>query len=189
MQRDWKLASSFNPEWTRRSVEALRLLEPCSAICDIGCGPAQAVKHLIPKTTKYLPCDLKKWTDDTEECDLGKNIYPDKSLRESDASLVLGVLEYLHNAKEVLRIIAGKTPRLVVSYHLLETHPARHPEWRSSLSRNDIKSALELSGHSIEQTTTVGSGLGGVQTLFLSSRTRAPRSMFAMISRFFRLQR
>ena len=45
----------------------------------------------------YLPADLKKWIDDTLECDLNRQRFSAAHLEKADIATMLGVAEYLED--------------------------------------------------------------------------------------------
>ncbi|MEI9915925.1 MAG: hypothetical protein WDN29_09015 [Methylovirgula sp.] len=73
----WSNGFNFDPEWDGRAHLAAGLLKASEKIvCDIGCGPRQALRNSLSNDSTYIPLDLKQWTADVHFCDLNTGNLP-----------------------------------------------------------------------------------------------------------------
>jgi hypothetical protein len=112
------------------------------AVCEIGCGPHQLLRELLPKEVKYLPADLVRWTEDTVKCDLNNYIFPETYLKQSDICALIGVMEYVIDEKKVINIITRNCKDMVFTYHPTDITMNRHANWRSHLSMAELRSII-----------------------------------------------
>lgn len=143
----WHEVKNFDEGWSHRSAFAAALCSEASGVCDIGCG-RQALRHLLPEGVKYLPEDLRQWSDDTEPCDLNAGVFPTKSLAAADTCTLLGVIEYLFDPEEVIKQIASQVGCIVFSYNakdLAEQDRAGNG-WVNALSTGDLMVLCRRSG-------------------------------------------
>ena len=113
---DWRDADAYSPLWDARAAAAAQLVPAGTSVLDLGCGPRQALRTLLPAGCRYFPADMTKWNDETILVDLDKGEYPEG---RHDVTVALGVLCYLHDPARVLRQAALRSSTLIVSF----THP------------------------------------------------------------------
>ena len=113
---DWRDANSYSPRWDARAATAAQFVPAGASVLDLGCGPRQALRALLPAGCRYSPADMTKWSDETILVDLDKAEYP---LGQYDVTVILGVLCYLRDPARVLRQVAAHSKTLIVSF----THP------------------------------------------------------------------
>jgi hypothetical protein len=151
MKRKWFSPGRFNRKWDDRARRAVILLEGSRWVCDVGCG-AQTLRRLLPTGTRYLPADLRKWTSDTETCNLNLLELPTRSLNLCDSVVVLGVFEYLKRSPgELVALFPRNVSRVVLSYHVRSydtdrrrTRRGRERQWNT----DDIVAQFEALGFS-----------------------------------------
>jgi hypothetical protein len=144
----WSCADHYHAKWNARAAFVAALIEDGASVCDIGCG-MQALRRLLPSSCKYLPCDLKQWTADTEVCDLNANLYPLESLSKCTICVLLGVMEYLWDPGQVIAQLRHLTPTLLFSYNPADRVPNRHPMWINSYSTDEVLNMARKAGYPV----------------------------------------
>lgn len=143
---DWADPANYRPTWIPRSELAISWIGDAKALCDIGCGAPQNIRKLLPGGVLYLPADLKRWTNDTETCDLAAGIFPERSLAKCDVAFLLGVIEYMTEPQKIFSGLAVRCSRLITSYHPTDTHPKRIETWINAFSEREYLSMTETAG-------------------------------------------
>lgn len=140
----WRDPANYRRSWTRRTIAVSPWLADYRAVCDLGCGPRQALRAALPAHAVYLPADLESWTPDTEVCDLNQGAYPERALEHADVCVMLGVMERLHQPAEALAELARRVPALIFSYHPSER--SRAAGWANSHSSAEMAAMLADAG-------------------------------------------
>lgn len=136
------VAANFREGWNPRADFIARLVPDGAIVCDIGCGPIKHLSRALDPSCTYLACDLKAWDENTETCDLNTAALPVRSLERADVVTLLGVLEYVTDAKSAIAAIAKFTDHLIFSYHPAELRAEMQPMWPSEMSLFDIHEAV-----------------------------------------------
>ena len=148
----WSNHLNFDPEWDGRAHLAAGLLKAGEKIvCDIGCGPRQALRNSLPNDSTYIPLDLKQWTADVHFCDLNTGDIPDYLIRSADVVFMLGVCEYLVDLHRTFVSLARSCRSLIVSYCSTDLDKARSPLWINSCSGPEFGSLLGCAGFQVER--------------------------------------
>lgn len=109
----WTNPDSYNPVWDRRAQAAAFFIPAGSKVLDLGCGQ-MGLRKFLPQGCKYVPSDIKAWSDDVIVCDLDAGEFPPGRY---DVITLLGVLEFVAAASETLARARAAADRLVVSFH------------------------------------------------------------------------
>lgn len=143
--RDWTRRDTYKARWTSRATIAAQMIGDSTAVCDLGCGPDQYVRSVLPTSVRYLPADIVAWTDETEVCDLHADIFPDRSLGAADCILLLGVIEHLPRPERIFSNLGTRCKRLIASYHPVEVSRDRG-RWLNSFSESQFQSMISDHG-------------------------------------------
>jgi hypothetical protein len=136
--------------WTRRAVEAARMLEQCQSVVDLGCGGMLLEKYL-PSGITYVPVDV--WPRDarTIVVDLNTQALPDNL--KADAVAGLGLLEYLFDVPGLVRACSLRYPTAVFTYNITDAAGALSNRlenaWVNSFSRSELEQILTANGYEI----------------------------------------
>ena len=143
----WTDLTQYEDDWHPRSVEAVKLAGFGKWYCDIGCGK-QRLKTALPEKSIYLPADLKKWTNDTLECDLNRSLLPVAYLRLSDVGFLMGVVEYIYDVGNLFKALSRCTDRIVFSYSCAELTKVDRSAmgWVNTLTTKEIRQMLSNAG-------------------------------------------
>jgi hypothetical protein len=76
----------------------------------------QFLRAFLPRSTVYLPADLKQWTHDTELCDLDAGRMPDRSLDLCEICAVLGVIGHLRDPEALLQNLSQRVEKVLISF-------------------------------------------------------------------------
>jgi Methyltransferase domain len=135
-------------DWSGRAARAARMLHGFSSVCDIGCGPYQLLRYLLPSQVAYYPCDMTAWAPNLEICDLNTGRLPE-SLSSCDVAVMLGVVEYLTHPEKTFREIARTEASLLVTYNPKEMRAKKHRSWVNAFSAEDFRKMLINAGYRI----------------------------------------
>jgi hypothetical protein len=152
----WSNPSSYNRGWTQRARFAARMMQPNDWVCDLGCGP-QALRWFLPRRAIYLPADLKRWTEDTEVCDLNSGVMPRRSLEVCDVCAMLGLVTYLDDPQALFRGLAHTVERVLVSHFDTTAAHEDNPLWGRATSLEELGSMLDTSGFRVIERVPYGS--------------------------------
>src|SRR5262245_62091881 len=144
----WSNPSSYHRSWTQRARFAARMIQPKDWVCDLGCGP-QALRWFLPRSAIYLPADLKRWTPDTEFCDLNSGVMPHRSLEVCDVCAMLGVITYLDDPEALFRELARTVERVLLSYFDTTAAHENNFLWGRATSLDELGNILSSNGFRI----------------------------------------
>jgi hypothetical protein len=143
--RHWSNPFNYNRDWAQRAKFAARMIQPGDWVCDLGCGP-QALRWFLPRSTKYLPADLKRWTEDTEICDINCGVVPHRSLELCDLCVMLGVLTYLHDPEALFRELGRTVERTLISHFDTTEEKEVNQLWGRPTSLEQLETMLQATG-------------------------------------------
>jgi hypothetical protein len=147
----WSNHLNFDPEWDGRAHMAAAFLKAGErTVCDIGCGPRQALRNWLPGDCTYIPLDMKQWTPDVLFCDLNTGDIPEAVFRSANVVFMLGVCEYLVDLHKTFVTLAKSCRTLIVSYCSTDLDKARSPLWINSCSGPEFGSLLGRAGFQVE---------------------------------------
>lgn len=153
----WLEPENYHPSWEERSRIAVSMMDAgTKAVCDIGCGK-QLLRSLLPDGVQYYPADIRKWSDDTELCEINRGLLPVRSIAASDTCFALGVIEYICNPTPLFRAISQARKIFICSYNTKENAPDRNPIWISDFSGEQFLTFARNAGL---RTVNVRQGLG-----------------------------
>lgn len=109
----WEITGNLHAAWSERASIAATILSDAASVIDIGCGRMDIETHL-PASTTYIPADLVRRDERTLICDLNAGVLPDAV---AEAAVLLGVLEYVHDAEKTLAELSARWSRIVLSYN------------------------------------------------------------------------
>lgn len=114
--REWSKPVRHKIKWANRARVAARMCGSERWVCDLGCG-MQYLKAFLPRSTIYLPADLKQWTSDTEICDLDAGNMPTRSLELCDICVMLGVIDHLLTPERAIEKLSWNVEKILISYN------------------------------------------------------------------------
>lgn len=109
----WEITGNLHSAWSERASIAAAILSDATSVIDIGCGRMDLETHL-PASTTYIPADIVRRDERTLICDLNAGLVPDAA---ADAAVLLGVLEYVHDAEKTFAELSARWNRIVLSYN------------------------------------------------------------------------
>jgi hypothetical protein len=130
-----------------RVKAAAKFIEPNSSVLDMGAG-AMALRLYLPPGCLYVPCDIADRGAGCIVADLNKGEFP---VGRYDYITVLGVLEYIHNPKELLAKCRAAAKNLIIQYnvdHLTDLAARRANGWVNDLSHSQLVEILNAVGWS-----------------------------------------
>lgn len=146
--------------WLDRSEVAAELVALGTAdidkrleVADLGCGDRKLAQALAARglNITYEGYDLHPQSSDIHRFDITRDTLP----YQPDIIAVLGVLEYLQNARSVLVKLRSLAPKLVVSHVAGELHEmtskASQLNWVPPRSTDEFTEELNASGWLIEE--------------------------------------
>ncbi len=145
IQEYWNDHSNYDAEWNNRAQMAAEMASGAEWICDIGCGPHFSLRQYLPSGIYYMPSDRYTWNEATELCDLSKLQAP-SCAGAADACFLLGVLEYLPNVEDAIRMIASLCDWIIFSYCSTDICSDRWHLWINAYSGAEIGSLVGLAG-------------------------------------------
>jgi hypothetical protein len=159
LQEYWSNESNYEDAWGGRAAMAAQFINQGEKwVCDIGCGPKQALRSYLPEDSVYVGADLHKWSDDIWSCNLNSLDVPEAALLSADVCLLLGVIEYLYDVPSSIRKISKYCDTLITSYCTTDLTDSRWPLWVNSYSGPQIGSILGLAGFMVEKTVSYEPG-------------------------------
>ncbi len=145
----WSDPARLDPGWDRRARIAADFLPAGSSVLDLGCG-AMALERSLPPGCEYLPCDLVRRDERTQICDFNRDQFPDAP--GATISTLLGVLEYIHDWKGLLRRVHGLGTPVVLTYcatDFSQNLDRAALGWVNHLSLQDLTAGIVEAGFSI----------------------------------------
>lgn len=117
----WRVTENFHSNWRERAELVAALTGPGKVVLDIGCGQMD-IEGVLPQGCVYIPCDLVSRDARTIVCDLNAGEIPDV---DADIVVMLGVLEYIHDPEALLKRLASRWKRLILTYNSAELDVGR----------------------------------------------------------------
>ncbi|SAK50560.1 Stf0 family sulfotransferase [Caballeronia ptereochthonis] len=152
IRQHWAQAENFDLSWNERARMAVDFLEPQEKwVCDIGCGPVEAVRALLPPDATYLAADMKQWGPHVALCDLNLPMLPEWEMSAADVCMFLGVFEYVADLPRAMRAIAARCDTLIFSYCSTDVTSDRWWLWANSYSGADIVNLLRSIGFVLQK--------------------------------------
>lgn len=143
MQTDyerWKRTAGEDPIWTERNKHIASLVPPGASVVDVGAGN-MTIRSLIPESCHYQPVDCVQGSQETIIADFNKHIIPAFEDR-FDVAVCSGVMEYMHDPEEFLRIVTGWAELVILSYAVTDANPdiqnRRDQGWFNDLGYMDL---------------------------------------------------
>jgi FkbM family methyltransferase len=145
----WADFENVKPGAEERAKAALPWLSGCKSVLDLGAG-AMAIKEMLPEDVTYWGADLVPWTPETVSVNL-ETAFPNL---QTDAALLLEVIEFLCEPAPCLVGALNATRRLILSYNLLaqdETIEERRQRgFVNDYTLDELESLLRSCGWRIE---------------------------------------
>ena len=143
----WTDRESYLPFWDARATAVAPLLAGRGWVCDIGCG-AQALRSRVAAGVRYLPADLRAWTEDTETCALN-------AVLRCDVAVMLGVLEYIVDPAALLARLSHYAEHLLLTYSAPELWAVDRAGfgWVNALGRQPLITMLAANGYHVTATS------------------------------------
>lgn len=149
----WADPRNLEAAWEARAALVARYVPAGSTVLDIGCG-AMALERHLPAGSRYLPCDLVARDARTRVCDLNRGELPRGDLAPGVVVTLLGVLEYLYDARALLAELAGRGVHLLLTYCCAEdtVHLDRGAlGWVNALRRDEVTALLTAAGFRVDR--------------------------------------
>ena len=145
----WSDPAQHNVRWARRARVAARMCRGEQWVCDLGCG-MQFLRAFLPRTTVYLPADLKQWTGDTELCDLDAGKMPTRSLELCGICVVLGVIGHLRDPEALIQNLSQRVEKVLISFKTTDfTRNGRAQGRAKAYALSEIYAMLDRAGFRI----------------------------------------
>ncbi|HWM19844.1 MAG TPA: hypothetical protein VNO51_09165 [Ilumatobacteraceae bacterium] len=116
----WSDLDSFDASWGSRAELIAGLIPPGSRVLEFGAGQCRLRSFLDPRCV-YTPADLVDRGPGTFVVDLNRRPLPLLTEHDPEVVVFAGVLEYLVRLPELVRWLAGETPRCIASYECAST--------------------------------------------------------------------
>ena len=97
----------------------------------------------------YLSADLCRWTEETEYCDLNKNIFPSIGLIKADTIFTLGLLEYIFEVESKLEIFSNFSKYIIGNYNPTDICNLSRNDWHNDYDVDNFLKMLSMSGYDI----------------------------------------
>ncbi len=149
----WSDPDSYLPFWDARAAAVAPMLRERRWVCDIGCG-RQALRAQLEPGTRYLPADIRRWTPDTEPCELNQGRLPRRALRRCDVAVLLGVVEYILDPQRLLTRLHRYAEHLLLTYCAPELWTVDRAGfgWVNALSEAELRALLGGAGYAVTGT-------------------------------------
>jgi hypothetical protein len=154
--KQWADPRNLNANWSPRAALVAKLLAPGDTVLDLGCGQMDLEREL-PEGSRYIPADIVSRDKRTLYCELNLGIFPDLP---ADVVTMLGVLEYCHKPAAVLRAIAARWQKLVLTYNPTDLDAGRDRRlhgWFNSLTSAELVKLATDQSYQLEAIVPHGS--------------------------------
>lgn len=161
----WSKRESLASQWDERAAIAAELIPADASVLDLGCG-AMALRRFLKSGCKYFPADVVSRGPSTYVIDLNKNEFPPGNF---DYIVMLGVVEYIHDARVLLDRTREQGGNLIVTYctnTALDLHARRGMGWVNDFSDAEFQLLLRAAGWAIERSAAIKRGVNNIQMLF-----------------------
>lgn len=161
----WAQMENLATQWDARAEMAAKLIAPASRVLDIGAG-AMALRGFLPPDCRYSPADVVERCPGCFVTDLNAGDFPPG---EYDYVTFLGVLEYVHDVKQVLRKAKAAAPAMVVTYctvTMADQQRRRGMGWVNDFSAAEFEAMLADSGWQIQGRQEVKRGPANIQYMY-----------------------
>jgi hypothetical protein len=148
----WTKSDSLLPQWDGRASYAAQFIPAGSTVLDLGCG-AMALERCLPLGCTYIPFDLCTRDHRTLVGNLNQGDFPAEAASNSDVITLLGVIEYIVDAPELLKKLRPSGARIIFTYHPPQpTHKLDRASlgWLNSFSLEQIFTYLARAGFRVE---------------------------------------
>lgn len=145
----WADPRNLKANWSSRAELVGQLLTGSDTVLDIGCGMMD-LERALPAGARYVPADIVARDDRTLLCDLNAGLLPD---HPADVVTMLGVLEYCHDPLAVLKAIAARWRRLVLTYNPRDLDAGRDRRlhgWFNDLTSADVVATADAAGFQLQ---------------------------------------
>lgn len=125
----WQKKENLYTSWEGRSQLMAEWIPENTSVMEFGCGNMHLQKYL-PKNCKYTPSDIVKRDQNTIVIDLNKHPLPNISAH--DIFFFSGVLEYVYDVENLIKILSKKCRWLILSYTPCQSKSRNEVMWRRS---------------------------------------------------------
>jgi tetratricopeptide (TPR) repeat protein len=154
----WADERQLERAWDARAQHAANYVPAGAAVLDLGCG-RMALEEFLPADCRYIPCDLVRRDERTILCDFNAAVYPDTQASGADLVSLLGVLEYIFDARAFLLHLRQWQRPIVMSYcatdGIGDRGQRRNLGWVNNFSHAELTSLLGEAGFSIERSDRI----------------------------------
>jgi hypothetical protein len=130
----WRDSQNLLKDWEPRTARMAKWIPNGSRVIEFGAGN-QKLKSLLDSTCVYFAYDLVDRGNTAFVCDLNKRPLPEFSHLSAQVAVFSGVLEYIHDVKDIARWLAPRVKVCVCSYSCFERQQNDLLNIRSTASR------------------------------------------------------
>jgi len=154
----WADMRHLERAWDARATYAANYIPSGAVVLDLGCG-RMALEEFLPADCRYIPCDLARRDERTVLCDFNAAVYPDSQAQEADLVCLLGVLEYIFDARAFLLHLGRWRHPVVMSYCAIEgvgdLEQRRNLGWVNHYSHEQLADLLAEAGFTVERSDRI----------------------------------
>lgn len=137
----WERTAREPPSWDERNRVIAAFIPDGASVLDVGAGHGTLRSYLAPACV-YQPVDCVPGTEQTILADFNKGQIP-AITRTYDIIVCSGILEYIADPADFLRVISRWGHRALISYAVLESQPdiarRRANGWFNDLTRAEFE--------------------------------------------------
>ena len=115
----WSNSQNLLKDWEPRTARMVKWIPKGSRVIEFGAGN-QKLKSMLDATCVYFASDLVDRGNTALVCDLNKRPLPDFSHLSAQVAMFSGVLEYIHNVKDIVQWLSRQVELCVCSYSCFE---------------------------------------------------------------------
>lgn len=115
----WRNSQNLLKDWEPRTARMAKWIPKGSRVIEFGAGN-QRLKSMLDATCVYFASDLVDRGNTALVCDLNKRPLPDFSHLSAQVAVFSGVLEYIHNVKDIAQWLSPRVELCICSYSCFE---------------------------------------------------------------------
>jgi hypothetical protein len=115
----WRNSQNLLQDWEPRTARMANWIPKGSRVIEFGAGN-QKLKSMLDATCVYFASDLVDRGNTALVCDLNKRPLPDFSHLSAQVAVFSGVLEYIHDVKDIAQWLSTQAEICICSYSCFE---------------------------------------------------------------------
>jgi hypothetical protein len=116
----WRRSQNLLNDWEPRTARMAKWVPKGSRVIEFGAGN-QKLKSTLDVTCVYFASDLVDRGNTALVCDLNKRPLPEFSHLSAQVAVFSGVLEYIHNVKEIAQWLSARVEMCICSYSCFDS--------------------------------------------------------------------